>query len=97
MRNRSGKKQTPHTSCAYDCVNKLPVSERGDDESLSTTSVFITVVKINIRNLNETAIRVFNEVKSRLFEPFKVTGRFNVKSTLKLYKLLAYIQYLIIF
>ena len=50
-----------------------PVSKRCDDKSFCATSVFVTIVKVNISNLNQASINVFNEVETGLLQPFEIT------------------------
>ena len=55
-----------------------PVSQRCDHQSFSATKKFILVDKIHVSNLDMTLIKIFLEVESALFQPFKVGNTFDV-------------------
>ena len=55
-----------------------PVSQRCDHQSLSATKKFILVDEIHVSNLNMALIKIFLEVESALFQPFKVVDTFDV-------------------
>ena len=49
-----------------------PVSQWRDDQTVSTTRVLVAVVKLDVGNLNQTSVDVFDKVKPRLLQPLEV-------------------------
>ena len=61
----------------------IPIGERGDDKTFSTSGVFVAVVKVDVGDLNQTSVHFLFEVETGLLQPFEITGRFDVHSALQ--------------
>lgn len=60
----------------------VPVGQRGDDQSVCTAQVFVAVDEFHICDLDDTSVRLFQEVKPGLFLPLKVQRRSHVQTHL---------------
>ena len=63
--------QTTQIGC-YTISRDIPVSKRGDTETLSTSKELILIHKVYISDRYNTLILIFQEIESRLFQPLKV-------------------------
>lgn len=61
----------------------LPVSKRGNDQTLCTAQKLVLVDKIHICNRDLTLVLVFQKVESGLLHPFKVCGGLDMHATLQ--------------
>jgi len=59
-----------------------PVSERRDDQSLSTAEIFIHVCELDVSDWHRALVIVFIEVEPWLFEPFEVSRWLDVQAHL---------------